>query len=106
MLLTIFVVLIICEVFLALQFSKMACLVVGRSHTEGLELFGRRYRTVYELYMDFNFLNDLFDGKAIGSTKDDQLRINLLAMRKVFIAQIIGGLLFFFVGIALGLTSD
>ncbi len=90
---------------LALQFSKMARMVAGRSHVEGIELFGRKYRTVYELYMDFNFMNDLFDGKAIADTKDDQLRTDLSAMRKVLIAQIVGGLLFFFVGIALGLTS-
>ncbi len=105
MLFTIFILIICVEVLLALKFSKMGRLAVARSNDIGIDLFGRKYRSVYEMYMDFNFLNDLFDGKGISAVQDDQLAKDLGTMRKVLIGQIIGGLLFFLFGIALGLSS-
>jgi hypothetical protein len=105
MLFSMFIVIIFVEVLLALKFSKMARLTVDRSNAVGAGIFGRTYHSVLEIYMDFNFLNDLFDGKAIKTVSDDELSINLSTMRKVLIGQIVGGLLFFLFGIALGLSS-
>lgn len=105
MLFTIFILIICVEIILALKFSKLGRLAVERSNNIDTDLFGRKYRSVYEMYIDFNFLNDLFDGKGIPAVKDDQLSKDLNTMRKVLIGQFIGGMLFFLLGIVLGLTG-
>lgn len=105
MLFTIFILIICVEIFLTFKFSKMARLVVMRSNDIGVDLFGRKYRSVYEMYMDFNFLNSLFDGKEIHSIEDPGLSEDLVLMRKVLMGQVVGGLLFFLFGMALGLLS-
>lgn len=105
MLFTIFIFIICVEIFLALKFSQMARFAVTRSNTIGADLFGRKYQSVYEMYMDFNFLNSLFDGKGISSIEDSELSGDLGLMRKLLIGQVVGGLLFFLFGMALGLSN-
>lgn len=105
MLFTIFILIAVFETFLALKFSKLGQLSVNRSNEINIGIFGRKYSSIYELYMDFNFLNELFDGKRIFLIEDDKLCEILNVMRKVLIGQIFGGLLFLFLGVALGLSN-
>lgn len=105
MIFTMFIVIICIEVVLALKFSRVARLIVSRSNDVGVGIFGRTYHSASQIYMDFNFLNDLFDGKAIKTIKDIELSKGLTTMRKVLFGQLIGGLLFFLFGVALGLSS-
>ncbi|MAQ27588.1 MAG: hypothetical protein CMK83_25555 [Pseudomonadales bacterium] len=97
---------IICiEIILAFKFSRMARLAIERSNEVGIGLFDRTYHSVPQLYMDFNFLNDLLDGKGSDSIKDSKLSSSLSQMRMVLIGQLVGGLAFFLLGIGLGLSG-
>jgi hypothetical protein len=106
MLFAIFVIVIVVEVILTLLFAREAQRLVAHSHSLGCGLFGRNYGSTTELYMDFNFLNDLFDGSGIANVENQEIEEQLCLMRRILIGQIVGGLLFFFLGILLGVTSS
>ena len=106
MLFAIFVLIIFCEVILAIKFSRMASSITQQSNKDNVEIFGRRYRSSYELYMDFSFLNDLFSGHNISTISNETLKANLSSMRMNLIIQLMGGLLFLIVGIVLGITQQ
>lgn len=102
---TVFIILIIFEIFLALLFSRTASLIMDSSKDNSVKVFGRLYNSTLELYMDFNFLNELFDGQSISKISNEELRINLAKMRKILIAQIVAGISFVIMGMILGITK-
>lgn len=101
----IFILMMVLEVVLVLKYSRVAGAVVKYSHLNGVPVFGRVYKNVHELYLDQNFTNKLFSGAEFGDLADVKLLKSLILLRRLLLAQIIGGLMLFALGIIAGLSK-
>jgi ribonucleotide reductase beta subunit family protein with ferritin-like domain len=100
-----FVISIIFEVILSLVFLKKTKQLFNVNSDE-IEVFDRRYSSISRLYLDFNFINDLLDGKKINILESNLTKKNQLSsLRKILILQVILGVVLFFSGILSGLTQ-
>ncbi|MES1940991.1 hypothetical protein T5B8_12158 [Salinisphaera sp. T5B8] len=90
----IFIMSLFAEVVALFAYVRRIRKLVEYAHRKGLTLFGRKYKTVYELYIDISFFNNLLSATQIQKEEDQLLRKNLISTRRLFIFQFINGLIF------------
>ena len=92
-----FFILVVVEIVLLFIYVRKLSELANYSNSNKIAIFGSYYGSVYRLYSDLNFLNNLFSGENVNSIENQLLRDKLVSLRKLLITQLMLGLLIFLV---------
>ncbi|MBQ0797926.1 MAG: hypothetical protein KBT63_01485 [Porticoccaceae bacterium] len=91
MLQLLFFIMLVVEIVLLLVYARKLNELAEYSKSSGTAIFGSHYNSVYKLYSDLGFLNNLFSGDKFDLIEDQTLRVKLTATRKLLLTQLILG---------------
>ncbi len=83
-------------IFMA-KYVRVLTAIVDRSNESGVEIFGARYKSIYSLMADINFLNTLWGKGCHEQIADAQLSELVAKAHRMLRAMMIVGIFVFFI---------
>ncbi len=83
--------------FFMAKYTRVLTAIVDRSNESGVDIFGARYKNVYPLMADINFLNTLWAKGCHEQITDAQLSELVVKAHRMLRATMIIGLLVLFI---------
>ena len=86
-----FIAFFLLAVVVTLVYARRLYRLVEYSNSNRVSIFGNQYTSSFTLLADFYFLVELAKGSKVESEPDDELRSRLVAIRKLFLLQLLFG---------------